>query len=1107
MGMVYLTRHERWQIDLALKVPHPELLADAEHSHRVVAEAEAWTALGMHPHIAYCFYVHPFQGVPLLVVEYVDGGNLRDAIQKGYGADVRRGLDLAIQLCHGLEHSHKHGLIHRDLKPENVLLASDGTLKITDFGIARVKSSAASTPEEANRLVQETRRAPLTVGPLGTYEYMPPEQWADAHRADERSDIFSLGVCLYELFCGRRPYLPHAVGVAQTAPDPRVLRGGDGLPDALCTLLQECVAWEPNDRPSDANAVRQELASIYRASFRDTSVWAELPDVSPEADGWNNRGVTYLELGQKEKAAECFINALRSDPHHLEASYNQGLLDWRGGRIDDAEVLRRLFRLPGSEDTPTTVSRAVARARIHQERFDPDSADAEMEAHQVGRERGSAWRPASSIALLRRWKGHDRSASSLAVVSSLAATPDGRSLLSGGSDGVRLWNGETGACVATLQGLDDDITAVAISHDGKVGFSGTRNGQLRVWDLQGQTCLHNLKTPSPNKGVDSLCLSPDGGMGLSGHGFSLVLWDLRTGQYRFNVDPQEGMHDGVCYPVTTICMSPDARLAVSGGAGKRINLWDLAAGSRMKRLDGHDLGLISAALDWKHKLLLTGSADQTLRLWDIDRAVCLRILSGHTGTVESVAIADEVPLAASGSADGMVKLWDLESGRCIRTLKSHPGVNSVALRSDGRRAWSAGWDGSICAWDIERSRPVAAPFQLSLPRTFAAISAAQQRRRFGIAEVRRLIEAGQMDAAFATVRALCEKLELRSDDEIASLYRTLTRMGRKKRFFAAVPRSVRAHTRECWVVALSGNGTRAMSTADNEPVRVWDVERLEQVGKDLRRAPVEGGMFPFRPQVAISADGRRALIGGGSPLMATLRCCDIDSGRVVELPHSECEHVRSIAIDDAGHRAVSADAHGFKFWDLENHELLVESRALQFTERFQNLTVVKLVRGGEILIAGEFHGGLKAWNTLSRELLFRLANDCCRDFSWNNYHAFAVDEMGNRALTVALDEDGSVNARVIRVWELPGGESYRSLEGHSDSVTSVALSRDGAYAVSGSFDGTLCLWDVEAGQSLCSLPVGARVLSVAMTPDASLAISGQEDGSIIRWRFLWDLEF
>jgi serine/threonine protein kinase len=225
MGEVYLARQRLWDVDVALKIPNDEIVSDPENRHRIVREAEAWTDLGLHPNIAYCYYVQPLGELLLLVIEYVDGGNLRDWIANGRCADLKTGLDLAIQFCHGLEHAHNKGLVHRDIKPENVLLMQDGTLKITDFGIVSKKLASPEALESTGAVRRIV--AGVTTAGIGTAEYMAPEQWADQGGIDSRADIFAFGVCLYEMLCGARPYCGDyaTAGPSQEAPSPGLMRG------------------------------------------------------------------------------------------------------------------------------------------------------------------------------------------------------------------------------------------------------------------------------------------------------------------------------------------------------------------------------------------------------------------------------------------------------------------------------------------------------------------------------------------------------------------------------------------------------------------------------------------------------------------------------------------------------------------------------------------------------------------------------------------------------------------------------------------------------------------------------------------------------------------
>jgi serine/threonine protein kinase len=552
MGTVYVCHHERWNIDLVVKAPHQEILSDPEHRHRIVTEAEAWTDLGMHPHIAYCYYVHPLAGVPLLVVEYVNGGNLRDWIAAGRCADLKVGLDLAIQFCHGLEHAHNRKLIHRDIKPENILLTQDGMLKITDFGIVRVgdvKGGLVASEVRANGAAGQT------VGGIGTYEYMAPEQFVSAHDVDERTDIFAFGVCLYEMLCGRRPYTPYAVGPRQEPPEPQALRGNDHLPARLCTLLKRCVDWEREQRSGSVAEVRKELGAIYEGLFQGPSPWAELPAVSLEAEGWNNRGVTYLELKQEEQALECFEKALQDNPTHLEATYNQGLLQWRRAEIDAAEVLRRLRQLAAMPGI-NTKELAVAKAEIHQEHFDPAAAEAELAAYPgLYTERFSG--KVSSHTL----SGHTDK------VAAVAFSGDGRRALSGSADQtLKLWDLGSGQCVRTLSGHTYWVDAVALSGDGRRALSGSVDKTLKLWDLGSGQCVRTLS--GHTYWVDAVALSGDGRRALSGsRDRTLKLWDVESGQCLRSL--------AVASSVRSVGMTPDGLWALSGHGDGTMTHWCL----------------------------------------------------------------------------------------------------------------------------------------------------------------------------------------------------------------------------------------------------------------------------------------------------------------------------------------------------------------------------------------------------------------------------------------------------------------------------------------------------------------------------------------------------
>ena len=193
MGVVYKARDLRLHRFVALKFLPLEITATPERIARFELEARAISALN-HPHIATIHAMDESGGRRFLVLEFLPGGTLRSRMNgylvKGAPFPIREAAGLAIQMAEGLEHAHRHGIVHRDMKPDNVMFTAEGLLRITDFGLARLAESSGLTRDGTT---------------VGTAAYMAPEQ-ASLAEAGPRSDLFSLGVMLYEMAAGRRPF-------------------------------------------------------------------------------------------------------------------------------------------------------------------------------------------------------------------------------------------------------------------------------------------------------------------------------------------------------------------------------------------------------------------------------------------------------------------------------------------------------------------------------------------------------------------------------------------------------------------------------------------------------------------------------------------------------------------------------------------------------------------------------------------------------------------------------------------------------------------------------------------------------------------------------------
>src|SRR5450631_862804 len=199
MGEVYRARDSRLRREVAIKVLPQALSLDADRMRRFEQEALATAALN-HPNILAVFDIGTSEGSPYVVSELLEGETLRERLRSGAIA-VRKTLDYALQIAHGLAAAHEKGIIHRDLKPDNLFVTKDGRVKILDFGLAKLTQAESGGHTSGPTLTHGTEAGVV----MGTAGYMSPEQ-VRGMTLDPRSEIFSFGAILYEMLSGKRAF-------------------------------------------------------------------------------------------------------------------------------------------------------------------------------------------------------------------------------------------------------------------------------------------------------------------------------------------------------------------------------------------------------------------------------------------------------------------------------------------------------------------------------------------------------------------------------------------------------------------------------------------------------------------------------------------------------------------------------------------------------------------------------------------------------------------------------------------------------------------------------------------------------------------------------------
>jgi WD40 repeat protein/serine/threonine protein kinase len=1062
MGLVFVAEQQQpVRRKVALKVIKPGM-----DTRQVIARFEAERqalALMDHPHIAKVLDGgETASGRPYFVMELVKGVSITDYCDQSQ-VTIRERLELFLHVCQAVQHAHQKGIIHRDIKPSNVLIMSqDGTplVKVIDFGIAK------AVGQQLTDKTVYTQFAQL----IGTPLYMSPEQAGESGvDVDTRSDIYSLGVLLYELLTGTTPFDAERLKEAGYDELRRIIREEEPpKPSTRISTLGQAATTVSANRKSDPKRLSQLCCGdldwiAMKALEKDRNRRYETPSAfardvqrylhdEPVLACPPSATYRFRKFARRNKAALA-----------MTAVIALGLLT-AGVALAVGEVRVR---------AETEAKLGAERQRADEEKVRADAQAERVDALEKWRRTAYYLRVGKALNEylaskperaeqflaecpddLRRWEWNyvkrlcrsERTTVTLAgkvIVHGSAFSPDAKRVAYwDGRYEMQLRDPATGQNPLTFRtntfGIDpvfspDGERLATLGHDeGKPG--------IKIWDAANgkELChLRGLQRLFPRAG--GVAWAPDGQFlaGTDTRG-NLFVFDLNSGAERFphvtahtfpNAKPNE------TWP-TRVAFSPDGKwVATSCEDDATVKIWDAETGKLVQSLTGGE-GFGRVAFSPKGTYLaafektIRQFPDRSIRVWDVKTGQTRHVLRGPSKDFTCMAFSPDDKLLAAGSRDTNLRLWDLATGQETGTYRGHASaIVAVGFSPDDKQVLSLDWDRVVKTWDATRGPEV---LVLKAARSYGA-------RHAAIGPDSKLVAAASRDTA----------VRIWDTGRGEELHKFVNEF--------ETPMQVTFSPDGAHLAAAIDSGTLG-------GVKVWDLKtgRLVRTLPEQAATPLfppKEGLYPWAGApcfaLAYSPDGKRLASGG---VDRSVRVWEAETGKQVFALGEHTGTVNSVAFSRDGRRLVSA------------------SGGLRVNLRGPGeLNPLNLPSDDPQAVPD-----VKVWDAATGKELLTLS-------------------LPHRPNAVAISPDGEVIATALqdntaRVYDATTGKEIRALRGHTRSLFGVAFSPDGHRLVTGGgSDESVKLWDAKTGEEIMTLSRGDdAVRSVAFSPDGHKIVAASD---------------
>jgi WD40 repeat protein/serine/threonine protein kinase len=1004
MGTVWMAE----QTDPVKRLVAVKLIKAGMDSKQVIARFEAERqalALMDHANIARVLDAGTTSvGRPYFVMDLVKGVPITRYCDELH-LTPRQRLELFIPVCRAIQHAHQKGIIHRDLKPSNVVVALyDGkpVPKVIDFGVAK-----AAGP----KLTEATLYTGFGMV-IGTPEYMSPEQaQLDNVDIDTRSDIYSLGVLLYELLTGSPPFsrknleqagmleMLRAIREKEPTRPSIKLSTAEGLPTLaanrgmepaklkklLCGELDwiamKALEKDRNRRYETANGLAQDIERY----LADEPVQACPPSVGYRLRKFVRRNRRAVATAAAAAAAVVLAVVGLAISTFLIASEKRTT-----ERVKDNLRVDTYFHRV-----------ALAHRELSADRLKRTVRFLEQCPEDL---RGWEW-----DYLTRLCRVEPLVLRAKTEVNGVAFSPDGEFLAAAVGDGtVQVWNSHTRAQARLFPVHTGPVYSVAFHPSGKYLASAGADKRARMWEWEtGREVFNRPSGADHNRGTGyCVAFSPDGRHLAVGSEGAVNVWDWETGQLAL---PSLEGHAPKGISVT---FSPDGRRLASGSWTGQIVIWDAKTGNRLHTLSGHYHPISALAFSRDGQRLVSACFNESLIVWDATTGRRVGTLEGHEGRlVLGAAFSRDGSRIASAGEDKTVRVWETATGREVLDLRGHTqACDVVAFSSDGLRLASGSWDQTVRVWD-------ATPFQgneaqeLTFPQDTEVWTAALSPDGRTIASAGLGVE--------APVKVW----------DVASGQERLVFRGHR-----AVVFRVAWHPDGEWIASSGGTGERQPFV-----VKVWNARTGDirfEVARDMET-----------PALAFSPNGDYLVTSGAN---GELRVWNARTGERVQPLDSHARPVLGLVSSVEGGHLASASADGaIRLWDATRLGKEQTPRHILSARVGIGYRTMSFSTDGRCLVAGGEKNTVKIWDVQTGQELQKFEGHS--GDVWAT--AFSTDPASRWVASAGEDS-------TVKVWESQSGELLRNFRGHTGLVGSLAFGPGNRWLISGSRDHTVKIWDL-----------------------------------------------